>query len=125
VFVSIPVALAELHRRIDEFGAQAFVVTVNGDGSAHVVSVVVDRADDQLVAGAGRRTATNVDRTGAVTVLWPPAGGGEYSLIVDGTATVVSGDEARLAISPTGAVLHKMAGATGDGPGCVPVLKDA
>jgi len=121
--VSIPVALAELHRQIEQFGTQAFAVTVNDDGSAHVVSVVVDRLDEQLATGAGRRTAANVARTGTVTLLWPPAGDGdgEYSLIVDGSAAV---DGDTLTIEPTGAVLHKMAGAVGDGPGCVPVLRE-
>lgn len=118
-------ALEELHRRIDEFGPQAFVITTNDDRTAHVVSVVIEREDDQLVAGAGRRTAANIERVASITLLWPPRPGGEYSLIVDGTASVIAGDDPVLAISPTGAVLHKMAGATGDGPGCLPVLNDA
>ena len=121
--MSIPVALTELHRRIGEFGAAAFVVTVNEDGTAHVVSAVVDRRDDGLVAGAGRRTAANVARDASVTLLWPPAADGEYSLIVDGRASL-DGSEPSLVIEPTGAVLHKMAGSAGDGPGCVPVLRD-
>jgi hypothetical protein len=48
------------------------------------------------------------------------AGEPDYSLIVDGTALAATGEGA-LAVAPTRAVLHRVAGAAGDGPTCRPV----
>jgi hypothetical protein len=61
-----------------------------------------------------------------VSLLWPPAEPGGYSLIVDGTAAA-GVREGRLAVTPTRAVLHRPASAPGDArPGCsadcVPIL---
>ena len=121
--MSIPVALAELAARIDEFGGPAYLVTVSPSSEPHVVSVAVAWREDVLVAGTGNRTAANVAVQPTVTLLWPPGDtgsrSGEYSLIVDGHAVVRDGS---LEIAPTGAVLHRLAGAAGEGPGCVPVL---
>ncbi len=116
--MSVPVELAELAARIDEFGPQAFLVTVNADAAPHVVSVTVAWRDDQLVVGAGNRTSANVADHPTVALLWP-SGDGDYSLIVDGAATV---DDGELEIRPTAAVLHRVAGADPSLPGCVAVL---
>jgi hypothetical protein len=53
-----------------------------------------------------------------VTVLWLERHDDAYRLIVDGEATV-TGDTAT--ITPTFAVLHRITGAPGDGPTCLPV----
>lgn len=120
--MSIAVGLAALYEQIDAFGPQAFLVTVSDDGAPHVVSVLVGRSGDDLEVGAGRTSRANVGARSVVTLLWsPPAGDGAYSLIVDGTG-VASDDGDSVAIRPTAAVLHRIVGAAGDGPSCVPVL---
>ena len=122
--VSVPVDPAELRREVARAGPVAYLVTVAPDTARpHVVSVSVRSEGDTLACAAGTRTAANVGSGADVTLLWPAAVGvDDYSLIVDGPARVVDGpDGASVVVRPTGAVLHRMAGATGDGPGCVPV----
>lgn len=115
------VELDRLWERIGEFGPRAYLVTVTDEGTPHVVSVVVDRVEDRLAVGAGRRTRANLAERPSLTLLWPPAADPAYSLVVDGTfAADLDGGE-RIAIDPTSAVLHRVAGAEGDGPTCVPV----
>jgi hypothetical protein len=65
-----------------------------------------------VARGPGRRTRANVVAGGVVTVLWPPADAGAYTLIVDGTGEV-AGDT--LVVRPTRAVLHRPGGRLGDG----------
>lgn len=121
--MSISVDLSELAARIDEHGPVGFVVTV-GEGGPHVVSARVSLdADGKLVAGAGNTTSANAAARPAVTVMWPAAPArAAYCLLVDGIATVVEGPDRALHIAPSRAVLHRVAGAPGDGPSCITVL---
>ncbi len=118
--MSVPVDLAALRDRLAEFGPHPFLATVNEDGTPHVTSVTVRLDGDALVAGAGRRTRRNVDDRPAVALLWPPAADPAYSLIVDALATGHEGSE-ELHLTPHAAILHRVAGAEGDGPNCVGV----
>lgn len=107
--------LADLPDAIRDRGPAAFLVTI-GDVRPHVVAVLVTVVDGHLEVGAGRRTAANVAERPTVTLLWPdgpthPAN----SLLVDGTATA-SADGERLAIEPTGAILHRTGGRDGGLP---------
>jgi hypothetical protein len=124
--MSVRVELEALRDQIDSFGPQAFVVTVSPHGTPHVVSAVLRLQGDQLAVEVGRTSRANAAAHPAVTLLWSPGAGGEYSLIVDGTAEVGGddgdGDAGTVTIEPTAAVLHRIPGALGDGPGCVPVL---
>ncbi len=61
----------------------------------------------ELRAEVGRSARTNIGVQPAVSVLWSARTTDEYSLIVDGTATI-SG-EATAVIVATGAVLHRPA----------------
>jgi hypothetical protein len=117
--MSVPVALAELAARITEFGPVAYLVTVGADPVPHMVSVAVAWQGDVLVVAAGQRTRTNAATNPGVSLLWPALASGAYSLIVDGAAV---GTDDHLEITPARAVLHRVVGAAGDGPGCVPVL---
>jgi hypothetical protein len=119
------VELSALAERVDEYGPVALLVTVTDDATPHVVSVRVGWRADQLVVGAGRRTATNVAINASVTLVWPAPDGGDYCLIVDGSATVDDADDGalQLAISPATAVLHRVAGADADKPSCIAVLE--
>ena len=118
--MSIPVALPELAAAIEGFPTAPYLLTAGADGRPHAVSVVPVWRGAALVCGAGRRTASNIATQPAVSLLWPPANTGDYSLIVDATAVV---DDNGLIITPTSAVLHRSAKPAGepaaaDGGGC-------
>ena len=116
--MSISVSLDQLRDEVARRGDAAFVVTTGDDGP-HVVSVRVAWDGDDLVGGAGTRTAANVETRPVVSLLWPSTFD-DYSLIVDGTASASDG---ALRVAPERAVLHRSAAATGDGPGCIKVLE--
>lgn len=123
--MSVPVALAALREQIESSGAEVFLLTVSEGSSPHAVSADVRWEGEQLVVGAGRTTARNVDAAPAVTLLWPAAGR-DYSLIVDGSA-VVDGDVVR--VTPERAILNRSVRASapdghtgGDAPRCITVL---
>lgn len=119
--MSVRVELEALWERIAEHGERAYLVTVTDEGTPHVVSVVVGRVDDRLAVGAGRRTRANLETRPSLTLLWPPAADPAYSLLVDGSFVADLDGGERIAIEPTAAVLHRVAGVEGDGPNCVPV----
>jgi hypothetical protein len=113
--VSVAVSLEELGRRVEEFGPVAFLVTSDGTAS-HVVSVAVTFDGRAFSMPAGRSSRRNIDGSAVATLLWSSPDGGPYSLIVDGDA---SSDGDRAAVRPTRAVLHRMADAPEELPGCV------
>ncbi len=119
----MPVEPAELRTQVVRYGPVAYLVTVAPEtGRPHVVSVTVGWAGDDLVSGAGARTAANVGTGADVSLVWSPPGGDDYSLIVDGPARIVEGDAGPMvSVRPEGSVLHRLAGVDGDGPGCIPV----
>ena len=126
--MSIPVALGELHAAIAERGPGVYLLTVSDDARPHAVHVVVRWEDDALAIEVGKRSAANAAARPAVSLLFPVRTADDYSLIVDGTATVVeaTGAQPRLRILPTQAVLHRPA-ATPDpsstcAADCVPLL---
>lgn len=116
--MSVPVDLTALRDRLDEYGPHPFLVTVNDDGTPHVTSVTVAVDADALTAGAGRRTRQNLTARPEAALLWPPGTDPAYSLIVDAVAVVVEGEES-VRLTPHSAILHRVAGADGDGPNCV------
>ncbi len=81
---------------------------------------------------ATHRSATRWERP-LVTLLWPPAEPGGYSLIVDGTVTSAEGagtGDNSVVVRPTKAVLHRPAvspddASPGCGSDCVPLLRDS
>jgi hypothetical protein len=124
--VSIPVDLAALAERIEEFGPVAYLMSVNPDGVPHVVSVRVGWESEHLEVGAGRRTSANVEEHPEVTLLWPAGPGAAYCLIVDGTARPRAGAaEPTLGIEPTAAVLHRTPEGDPSSPSCITVLPRA
>ena len=80
-----------------------------------MVSARIGWDGDALTAGAGNTTSKNIDVQPIVSLLWP-ASFDDYSLIVDGSASAVDGT---LRVTPTRAVLHRSAAASGDGPTCI------
>jgi hypothetical protein len=122
--VSVPVALAALAERVDDFGEVAYLVSVSGAGLPHVVAVRARWDDGELVVGAGRQTKMNASARPDVTLLWPASPGGPYGLIVDGTARVraKSTEAETLAIKPAAAVLHRTPEGDPSAPSCITVL---
>ena len=118
--MSVAVDIAALSERLAEYGERAYLVTVGDDGSPHVVSVEVALDETLLAVRVGNRTAANLSGRAAATLLWPPPAGGAYSLLVDATAAapVAAGP---CTLRPDAAVLHRVAGAAGDGPTCAPI----
>jgi hypothetical protein len=115
--VSAPVALQELASRVEEFGPHPFLVTTAPDRRPHVVSVTVRFDGARFSFPAGRTSRSNVAANEGLTLLWQ-AVGGPYALIVDGTGDV-DGDAETVMVTPTRAVLHRLADAPADLPSCI------
>jgi hypothetical protein len=117
--MSIRVELNEL-REVAAGQAQfAYLLTVSDDQSAHAVAITPRIGDTSITLDAGRRSCANVGERPNVSLLWPPAEPGDYSLIVDGRATV---DGSLVEITPERAVRHRPA--PGGGSDCAPVTLD-
>ena len=85
----------------------AYLMTTNAGAAPHAVAVTPVLEQGELVVNrAGRRTRENASARPAVGLVWPPKSEADYSLIVDGHATV-TGESVR--ITPTRAVLHRSA----------------
>ncbi len=123
--VSVPVGPAGLRAHVARHGPVAYLVTAEpGTARPHVVSVEVRWHGDDLVSGAGTRTAANVGTGADASLVWTPPPGESYSLIVDGAAQVVDGADGLgplISLRPAAAVLHRLAGTGDDGPNCIPV----
>ena len=119
--MSVTVSLEQLHARAAEFGERAYLTTVGADGRAHVVSVRATVDGGRVLLGAGRTSSANMGIHPAVTLLWAAPAGEPYCLIVDGTGTVLAGEEGEAEVRPTRAVLHRVVGASPDLPSCIPL----
>lgn len=99
----------------------AYLITVGDDYRSHTVTVEPELRGETLEVGLiGGRTQQNLVRRRDVTLLWPPAEAGGYSLIVDGTAEVSeAGDAVRLGVAPTRALLHRDADSPDAAKGCL------
>lgn len=103
--MSISVELGDLATAIAQYRF-AYLLT-STEAAPHAVAVVpVPEAGSLLVHGVGRRTRDNLLARPAVGLVWPPQSAADYSLIVDGQASM-DGDVLR--IVPTRAVLHRSA----------------
>ena len=122
--MSLKVELGELANTLEPYGF-AYLVTVGDGGRAHVLAVTPVLGDDGLVVGGvGRHSQENATERPDVTLVWPPAEPGGFSLLVDGAATV---DGETITVTPTKAVLHRPApGPDGlrAGSDCAPVSLD-
>ncbi len=114
---------ADLQSVVRERGGHAYIVTVSEEGGPHAVWVPVCWERDGLVAEVGAQTAANAAARPQVSLLYPVRDAGDYSLIVDGAASV---EETRLVrIRPTKVVLHRPGlpadSASSCGADCVPI----
>jgi hypothetical protein len=106
--MNVEVALGKLRAAVNERGPGAYVVTVGEDRYPHAVYLPVAWVDNMLVADVGTRTAANVTARPHVSVLFPVRSEGDYSLMVDGTATVeAQGGDHRVRVTPVRAVFHR------------------
>ncbi len=123
--MSLKVELGELASTLEPYGF-AYLVTVGDGGRAHVLAVTPVLGDGGLVVGGvGRHSQENATERPDVTLVWPPAEPGGFSLLVDGAATV---DGETITVAPTKAVLHRPApGPDGlrAGSDCAPVSLDS
>lgn len=104
--MSIPVALPDLAQAMARYRF-AYLLTGTDQGAPHAVTVSpVLQGGTLVIQGVGRRTGKNLQTRPEVGLVWPPAEVAEYSLIVDGTASVADG---QVRITPTRAVLHRPA----------------
>jgi hypothetical protein len=126
--MSIPVPLQRLHEAVEERGSTAYLLTVSDGGSPHAVHTALRREGDAIVADVGRRSTANAAARPSVSLLFPARAADDYTLIVDGTAAVVSGDGRDcVRITPTAAVLHRPAAVpdptSSCAADCVPLLR--
>lgn len=100
----------------------AYLITVDDDYRVHTVTVEPRLDGATLDVGLiGGRTRNNLAQRADVTLVWPPAEPGGYSLIVDGSAEVsAAGEEtAHLRVGPTRALLHRDADSPDAAKGCL------
>jgi hypothetical protein len=126
------VSLDRLRAEIERFTIGPYLLTVSENETPHCVAVNVSWIGEELVLGAGNHTRDNAAARPGVSLLWPPATPGEYSLIVDAAVAATRGTgqgDNEITLRPTRAVLHRpaVAGepapATACGADCVPVLR--
>ena len=106
--MSISVSVDRIRDELARFGPEptVYLLSVTGRETPHAVSVTTEWDGDRLLMKVGQGTASNASERSSVSLLWPPAAPGDFSLIVDGTATV-DGDV--VTITPESAVLHRAA----------------
>lgn len=109
----------DLDRLADELAKYTFAYLVTVDDGYHAHTVAVEPVFDGRVldvGSVGGSTRRNIIAHGEVTLVWPPAERGGYSLIIDGQGQ--PGDDA-LTVVPNRAVLHrKAAPGVPTKPGC-------
>lgn len=113
--------MSTLWEEISAFGDHAFIVTIGGDGRPHAVSTSLRVDHERIVLLGGSTSKANAAERPTVMLMWPPVDGGPYSLLVDGDATL-QGDDT-IEVTPTSAVLHRVAGADTELPSCVRLLR--
>lgn len=126
--MSIPVPLEKLRAALEERGGSGYLLTVADDARPHAVHVALRWRGDVLAADVGKRSAANAAaRPSSVSLLCPLRTDGDYSLIIDGVATVEPREGGhRVLIAPTKAVLHRPAAAPDPSSpcsdDCIPLL---
>jgi hypothetical protein len=104
--MTIPVDLSKLAETLARYRF-AYLLTSSERGAPHAVAVTpVLQGGELLVDKAGRGTRANATERPDVALVWPPQAEADYSLIVDGRASV-AGEGLRIA--PTRAILHRPA----------------
>jgi hypothetical protein len=112
----------DVRRAMAQFGPRATLVTVTEALLPHIVTAVIGVDCDRLVADVGSRTRSNAINHPGLSLVWNPAGDGEYQLILDGTAEGVGEPNERqvstLRIAVVGGIFHRLAGLPEGPPTC-------
>lgn len=111
-----PTALAEV---ATPYGNAPFLLYPSAAGAVRANHIRVTLTPDDpvvMVTGFGRGVAGAITREAPLTLLWPSPTDGDFSLIADGTGAMV--DDHTLAVTVTGAVLHRPAPADGESRSC-------
>jgi hypothetical protein len=120
--VSHDVEFASVSQEIDRFGDRATLVSVGEAAAPHVVTTIVEVRDDRLLVEVGARTSENLRLRPRLSLVWEPSDGGEYQLILDGTAEQVGGPDERgvstVTVAVDGGILHRLAGLPAGVPTC-------
>src|SRR5437016_6038268 len=111
--MSIRVELDEVRTVAAGQAPFAYLLTVSDDASPHAVAITPAIGAAEIALEAGNRSCANALARPNVSLLWPPARPDDYSLIVDGTASV---DGSTIRIAPGRAVRHRPA--PGGGSDC-------
>ena len=104
--MSIPVPLDELATAIAPY-PWGYLLTVRDDLRAHSLAVPTDLRGGVLHAAGGRTTCANIAVRPLVTMVFPNPAVGQYTLIVDGEATVIAAGS--VVVVPSAAILHRPA----------------
>lgn len=100
----------DLAETVEPYGSTPFLLYSGASGSARVNHVVASVSTDPAtitITGFGRGVAQRVADGAQLSVLWPAPSSEQFSLIADGTGTMV--DDETLTIAVSGAVLHRPA----------------
>jgi hypothetical protein len=114
--MSIRVDLNELRAVAATQAPFAYLLTVSDDARAHAVAIAPSIGDGTITCDAGNSSCANARNRPNVSLLWPPARPDDYSLIVDGHASV---DGSSVTITPARAVRHRPA--PGGGSDCATI----
>jgi len=114
--MSIRVELGELREVAAGQAPFAYLLTVSDDASAHAVAITPRINERSITCEAGNRSCANARARPNVSLLWPPSRPDDYSLIVDGRASV---DGSTVQIAPERAVRHRPA--PDGGSDCAPL----
>ncbi len=115
--MSIPVSLDELREVAVAAGAVRVPLDRDRRRRLHTSSRCRCRSTTAVIACvAGKSSCANASARPNVSLLWPPATVDDYSLIVDGHASV---DGSTVRVVPSRAVRHRPA--PGGGNDCAPV----
>ena len=120
--------LQRVMQAVADAGPVAYLLTVRPDGRPWSTSVAVRFEGGTLCMSPGRKSFGNACDRGQVSLLWPPAPGGCYSLIIDGEVVHSSTENGNaIAVRPTRAVLHPIADPGTGGPlaerNCQPIYR--
>jgi hypothetical protein len=121
---------SRLRAEICSRSADPYLVTVTSDAAPHcgTATVTWGAPDGELTVAPVPRTWAQAQAAGyrRVSLLWPPAEPGGYSLIIDGTGSEAA-DRPALTVTVTRAILHRRGPAAADrgspcGSDCLPLI---
>jgi hypothetical protein len=119
-----------LRTEMDRFATEPYLLTVTAERDPHCGTVRVgwDVDGERIVVDPSPSSWPGLAASGhqQVSLLWPPAEPGGYSLIVDGDAEQAGEDQLRISISK--AVLHRRGAPTAANTSrctsdCVPLFR--